>query len=97
MSALAPPRGELVDAVAHGHRHAHRTLHRVGHDDRIVEEDHHPVAREALEGALAGEHQRAHPCVILAQHAHHLLGLGPLGERGEAAQVDEDDGHLPAV
>ena len=31
------------------------------------------------------------------QHAHHLLGLGGLGERGEAAQVEEDDGDLAPV
>ena len=35
--------------------------------------------------------------VILAQHAHDFLGLGDLGERGEAAQVEEHDGDFAAV
>ena len=35
--------------------------------------------------------------VVFAQHAHHLLGLGALGERGEAAQVAEHDGDLAAM
>ena len=35
--------------------------------------------------------------MVLAQHAHHLLGLGRLGEGGEAAQVEEHDGDLAAV
>ena len=41
--------------------------------------------------------QPAHRRVVLAQHGHHLLGLGGLGERGEAAQVEEDDGDLAPV
>ena len=35
--------------------------------------------------------------MILAQHRHHLLGLGGLGEGGEAAQVAEHDGDVAAV
>jgi len=55
--------------------------------DRVVEEDHHPVAGEALEGALVGQDEAAHLRVVLAQHAHHFLGLGRLGEGGEAAEL----------
>ena len=33
--------------------------------------------------------ERAHRAVILAQHRFHFLGLRGVGERGEAAQVDE--------
>ena len=29
--------------------------------------------------------------MVFAQHAHHFLGLGDLGECGEAAQVAEHD------
>ena len=43
------------------------------------------------------EDQAAHLGVVLAEHAHHLLGLGGLGERREAAQVEEDHGDLAAV
>ena len=39
----------------------------------------------------------AHRGVVLAQHAHDLLGLGGLGEGGEAAQVEEDHGDLAPV
>ena len=70
---------------------------RVGHRHRIVEEDHDAVAGEALEGALVVEDQPAHRGVVFAEHAHHLLGIGGLGERGEAAQVEEDDGDLAPV
>ena len=43
------------------------------------------------------EDQRAHRGVVFAEHPHHLLGLGRLGEGGEAAQVEEDDGDLAPV
>ena len=35
--------------------------------------------------------------MVLAQDRHHLLGLGGLGERREAAQVAEHDDDLAAV
>ena len=35
--------------------------------------------------------------MVLAQHAHDLLGLGGLGEGGEAAEVEEHHGHLAPV
>ena len=40
---------------------------------------------------------RADRRVVLAEHRHHLLRIGGLGERGEAAQVEEDDGDLAPV
>ena len=43
------------------------------------------------------EDQLAHLRVVLAQHAHDLLGLRRLGEGGEAAEVEEDDRHLAPV
>ena len=81
-------------ALAHRQRHPHGALGRIGHRHRVVEEDHHAVAGEALERALVGEDQAAHLGVVLAEHAHDLLRLGGLREGGEAAQVEEDDGHL---
>ena len=94
---MRQPAPSAGDDVAHRDRHADGALGGVGHRDRIVEEDHHAVAGEALERALVGEDEPAHLRVVLAEHAHHLLGLGGLGEGGEAAQVDEDHGDLAAV
>ena len=39
----------------------------------------------------------AHRGVVLAQHRLHLLGLGAVGERREAAQVDEHVADLAAM
>ena len=89
--------GELGDALPHRDGHAHRPRGRVGHRHRVVEEDHHAVAGEALERALVRQDQPAHLRVVLAQHAHDLLRLGGLRERGEAAQVEEDHRDLAAV
>ena len=50
-----------------------------------------------LERALVLEDQLARDLVVLAQHAHHLLGLRDLGEGGEAAQVEEHHGDLAAM
>ena len=44
-----------------------------------------------------GEDELAHLRVILAQHRHQLLGLGRLGERGEAPEVEEHDDDLAPV
>ena len=35
--------------------------------------------------------------VVFAQHGHHFLGIGGLGEGRETAQVEEDDGDLAAM
>ena len=35
--------------------------------------------------------------MVFAEHGHHVFGIGGLGERGEAAQVEEDDGDLAPV
>ena len=72
-------------------------MRRVGTRQRIVEQDQDVVAGEALDGALELVDQGAERVVILAQHRHHLLGLGRLGEGREVAQVAEHDGHLAAM
>ena len=94
---LAPTTGQRLDASAHRERHAQRAGLRIGHGHRVVEEHHHAVAGEALEGALVREDDLAHGRVILPQHAHDLLRLGGLGERGKATQVEEDDDDLAPV
>src|SRR5262245_51124826 len=93
-AALAPARGQVANDGAHGDSHANRALGRVRNLHRVVEEDHHAVAGEALERALVREDQTPHLGVVLAQYAHDLLGLGRLREGGEAAQVEEHHSHL---
>ena len=66
-------------------------------EHRVVEEDHHAVAGEVLERAAVLDDQRAHRRVVLAQDAEHLLGLGRVAERGEAAQVAEDGRRIAPV
>ena len=83
--------------IAHRDRHAHCTLRGVRYLDGIVEEDHHAVAGEALERAFVLEDQLSHLGVVLAEHAHHFLGLRGLGERRESPQIEEHHGHFPAV
>src|SRR5206468_804158 len=97
VAALLPFHEQLIHAPAHHRGHPDRALGRVRDGHGVVEKDHHAVAGEALERALVLEDEAAHLCVILAEHAHHLLGLGGLGERREAAQVEEDHGDLAAV
>src|SRR5206468_12008661 len=45
VTPLAPSGGEIADALAHGDSHAERALGRVRHRHRVVEEDHHAIAR----------------------------------------------------
>src|SRR5262249_25045469 len=55
--AFLPPLGKLVDATAHRDCHPNCTNGAVGTGERIVEEDHQPVAGEALERALEPDDQ----------------------------------------
>ena len=80
VTVLAPTDAEFGNSLAHLDRHAHRPLVRVRARQGIIEQDHHAVADETLDRALVFVDQRAEACVILAQHRHHLLGLGRLGE-----------------
>src|SRR5712691_5524118 len=94
---LAPPAQERRHAVTHRQRHPDGALGGVGHWNRVIEEDHHAVAGEALERALVLEDELAHLSVVLAQDAHDLLRLRGLRERGEPAEVEERDRDLPTV
>ena len=96
-AGLLPSHGQLGHPLAHGGGHPHRALRRIGHRHRVVEEDHHAVAREALQRRFRGHHELAHLGVILAQHGHDLLGLRGLGEGREAAKIEEDHGDLAPV
>src|SRR5256712_4276343 len=92
--ALSPAGHELTNALAHGHRHAHRARGGVRAGHRVVEEREDRVPGETLERRLELEHERTKGVVVLAQHAHDLLGLGDLRERGEAAEIAEHGGDL---
>ena len=67
-------------------------------EDRVVEEDHHPVAGEVLEGAAVLDDRVAHHAVVLARgRPSSSSGIGLLRERGEAPQVAEGDRDLPPM
>ena len=69
----------------------------VGNRQRIVEEDEDAVAGETVDRAFVLGDERTHRRVIVAQHRFHFLRLGGVGERGEAAQVDEHVADLAPV
>jgi hypothetical protein len=87
ITALAPANADLVDPIAHRQRHAQGADGGIRHEDGIVEEDHHAVTREPLQGSFVGEDELAHLGVELAEDAHDLLGLGGLGEGREATEI----------
>ena len=70
---------------------------RVLDDDRVVEDHQHGAAAELLQRAAVGLDELPHHLVVAAQQAHDLLGLGGVGEGGESAQVEDDDGDLAPV
>ncbi len=76
IEALASPTiGDLAEALAHLERNAH-SLGRVLDDGlRVVQEDHHSVAREVLECPAVGDNDGAHLAVILTQDVEDLLRL----------------------
>ena len=78
-------------------RHADRALGGLVDLDRVVEEDHHAVAGEVLERAAELVDRAPERGVVGAQQLHHLVGIGAVGERGEAAQVEEYRGDLAPV
>ena len=64
---------------------------------RIVEYHHHAVAGIALQRAAVLDDDFADRRVIVAQQRHHVFRVRTLGEPGEAAQVTEQRGNLPAM
>ena len=56
-----------------------------------------PSPAKLVQRALVLVDQRTETGVILAEHAHHLLGLRRFGERSEAAQVAEHDTDVAAM
>ena len=97
VAAPAPLLRQVGGALPHRDREPHRVPRRVVERNGIVEEHQHAVAGELGDGAAVLEDHRPDRVVELAQHGHHLFGLGGLGERGEAAHVAEQHRDLAAV
>ncbi len=81
--------------------HGQRALDGVARVFRVVErgaEDREDgVADEVVDHAATGEDRRRHRVEVLGQARRHLFGRHALGQRGEAAQVREEDGDLAAL
>ena len=95
---LLQPSREAADLALHRERHARRarcagSATGTGSLKNTIMPS--PVKRSSVPSCsrTSAPHRR----VVLAERAHQLLGLGGLGERGEAAQVEEDDDDLAPV
>ena len=98
IAELDPLRMELGnDQFPHGQRHSHRLLPSVRDGNRVIEEDHHAVPGEALQGGLVPHDQSPHFGVILCQHSHDFFGFRCLGEGSESSEVEEHDRDLPPM
>src|SRR6266511_6066145 len=87
----------LCHPLTHGDRHTDRAKRVIFLWDRVVEPDHHTIAREMLEGPFVAEHRSAHGLVIVAKHRKGLLRLGGLREGRKAAEVAKDDADLATM
>ena len=85
--------GALRDALKHERRA--RGAERVIRDARVLSEDDHQLVADDLVHLAAGAlHQRDDAPEVRVEHRGHLVRLVPLGERGVAGEVGEDDAHL---
>src|SRR5262249_23903024 len=96
-AAAAPGGRQCSRCLAHRDGHFDGALSRVWDRDRIVEENHDPIARELIERALKPADERPQRTMVLAQDVEHFLGLGGLGKRGVAAQIAKHDDDLAAM
>src|SRR5690242_17942329 len=88
--ALCPFQCQMRDGVAHLDRQADRALWRVRTGQRVVEEDHHAVASEAIEGALVFANQWYYRTMILSEQRHDVFRLRGFGKGSEAPQVAKE-------
>jgi len=63
--------------------------------ERHVVERHDAIADVLVDSAAVPEDDLGHLRQVLAQHLGHLLRLQLLGQRREAADIGEEDGHQP--
>ena len=98
---LAEPRRPLVAerraAVEHVQRGVERPLRIVLVGDRRAEDRQDGIAHELLHEAVVARDRLGERLEQRILERAHLLGIEPLGQRGEAGDVGEEDGHLPAV
>src|SRR5438067_2242593 len=94
---FSPLVGEIGKTLAGGERKPDRLELMVGHGERIVEEDHHPVTGEVLERPAVARDQRPECSVVLAEYLEQLFGRSRLREGGEPSQVREEARDVRAV
>ena len=83
---------ELVDRVEDPQCRVHRALRIVLVRDRRTEHRHDRVADELLDRPAEPLDLLLHARVVRTQARADILGIGLLGRRGEADEVDEEDG-----
>ena len=99
-NAMPPPTPrfrQASDGVAHFERHEDRLECGVLDWNRIIEHHHHTVARVALKCSAILDDARSDCLMVLTQERHHIFRVRTLREAGEAAQVAEERGYLPAM
>src|SRR4029453_5969701 len=89
-SASAPDPSQLCEPLLRGDREPDGLELVVCDGERIVEEHHHPVAREVLQRPFVPRHQLAERGVVLPPDVEQLLGSRRLAEGGEATQLREE-------
>ena len=75
---------------------ADRALAVVAMGDRRAEERHHRIADMLVDGAAIARDDRFRPGIEGLDQAAQILGIEPRGQRGEAAEIGEQDGDLAA-
>lgn len=92
--ALVPGLGQFSDPLLGEESELYGVQLVVLERDRVVEEDHDPVAGEVLKRARVARDQLSQRLVVGAQHVEEFLWSGCLGEGGEPAQVAEEAGDI---
>jgi hypothetical protein len=92
-----PLPAERRGAREHVQRRAHRPLRIVLVSHRRAEHRHDGVAHELLDEAVIARDRLGQRVEERRLEGAHYLGVEPLGERGEAGQVGEEDRDLAAV
>ena len=98
---LAEPSRPLIAetraAVEHVERGVERALRIVLVGDRRAEHRHDGIAHELLHEAVVARDRLGEGLEQRVLERAHLLGVEPLGQRGETGDIGEEHGHLPPV